>query len=89
MDKVENKQSRISPEDLGGVEAFRVWIKNNLKHLYKPQEQDKKIPNEHLLIYLDYVKRVVIDSEQIEHPFWLRLIRTMESELQAIKRVEE
>lgn len=79
------RHQQITLKDLGNTHAFRTWIKNNLQHLYVR----KNIPTEHLLIYLDYVKRIIQKDEQIDVPFWMDIIRKLESEIKSIKKVEE
>jgi hypothetical protein len=74
----------MNPEDLKTPQAFRTWITQKMEHLY----ENKEIPNDHLLIYLDYVERVVSESGEIDNPFWLKLVRQLRSNLKTLKRVE-
>lgn len=79
------RNQKITQADLIKPNAFRNWIKNNLEHLYVR----KNIPNDHLLIYLDYVKGVIGKSKDVDVPTWMDLIRKIESEIKSIKKVEE
>jgi len=80
-----NRYNTIRLDNLKSLEAFRMWIKENLPNLYR----NKKIPDEHLLIFLSYIKRVMSEAEEIDKSFWLSLVRQLESNLKSINRVEE
>ncbi len=75
----------MKQEDLASVDNFRRWVKNNLSHIY----HGKKIPQDHLLICLDYIRDVVNKSGEIDVPFWMQLIRELESDLKSIKEAEK
>ena len=79
------RYQKITPKDLTSPHAFKLWIQNNLEHLYV----GKNIINEHLLIYLDYVEQVIRKSNQIDRPFWMEIIRKLNADLKSIKKVEE
>lgn len=74
----------ITHKDLINPNVFRQWIKKNLEHLYIR----KNIPNEHLLIYLDYIKSI-ISKAPVDVPFWMDMVRKLESDIKSIKNVEE
>ena len=80
-----NLYKQLSLEDLKSVHSFRLWIKESLSHLYT----NKEITNTHLLIYLDYMKSVIAEAENVDKPFWLNLIRQLENKLKSLKRVEK
>ncbi len=79
------RYQKIMPQNLINPNAFRLWIKENLGHLYIRQN----IPVDHLLIYLDYVRQTISKNEQIDVPFWMDMVRKLESEIKSIKKVEE
>lgn len=79
-----SKNSFIELKDLESLESFRVWINKQLNHLYK----NKKIPNQHLLIYLSYMKDIVGESDKVYIPDWLEAIRSLEANIDSIERVK-
>lgn len=75
----------ITPNDLANVNSFRKWIKKNLEHLYTR----KDVPTEHLLIYIDYMKSIIQKNKKVDVPFWMSLIRKLDSDIKSLKKVEE
>lgn len=73
---------KLEPNNLINPEAFRNWLKKGLESLYSK----KKIPNAHLLIYLEYIKKMVNESQHLDPAFWGKLIRDLESDIQALER---
>jgi hypothetical protein len=69
--------------DLADVTALKNWLRKNLG-LYS-----HKIPNAHLLIYIDYIKTMVMNEDNIDKGYWLDLIKDLESKVRTFKRVEE
>jgi len=80
-----NRYNFITQDNLKNIESFRLWLKENIAEIY----EDKKIPDEHLLIFLTYIKRAVSNAKDIDNSFWLKLIRQLESWIDAIKNVEK
>jgi len=81
----QNQFDILKPINIQSIQAFRGWIKEKMPHLYP----GKEIPEEHLLIFLGYVKNKVEEAREIDRAFWLSLIRGLESKINSIKRVEE
>jgi len=42
-----NRYNFITQDNLKNIESFRLWLKENIAEIY----EDKKIPDEHLLIF--------------------------------------
>lgn len=80
-----NRYNSISQNNLLNVNSFRIWIKENLNHIYN----NKKIPAPQLLIYLDYIKKSIQDKNPDDLKFWMDLIRKIEVDLTAIAEVEK
>lgn len=75
---------RITPVDLENAEAFRSWIRESLPSLYR----DKNIDDNHLLIYLDYIKGVVNDNKELDRSTWNKLILKLDSDIKTIIKAE-
>lgn len=75
----------LKQSDLVSPTSFEAWIRENLGHLYLRV----KIPEEHLLIYLNYIKEMVLQHYEKDRSAWADLIRDLENKLQAIDRNKE
>ncbi len=78
---MQNNFGLINLKDLETPESFRNWIKKSLPQLYL----NIKIPEDHLLIYLDYLKEKVIESQSLNQSYWMDLIRNLKTRIEVIK----
>jgi hypothetical protein len=77
--------ANLEAEDLFTVESFRRWIKKHFQHLYLKSD----IPLEHLLIYLNYIRSLIFNLDDVDKSFWVKLIGNLEKDINSLKRVEE
>jgi len=80
-----NRFQKLELSDIRSVNSFRIWIKNSLGNIYA----NKEVPNEHLLIYLNYVEEVVNNKENIDKVLWLKQLRKLESDIISLNKVEK
>jgi hypothetical protein len=78
-----NRAADITLSDLKDLDSFKRWLKHHLSFY-----EDDKISNSHLLIYLDYIENIVMDSDIEDKNYWLKLFKDLESKLKTFKRVE-
>jgi hypothetical protein len=78
------RHSLLTLENVSSVNSLRVWAKERLGNIYT----NKKVPNKHLLIYLDYIEGVVKKEENIDKVFWLKQIRELRDNIGSLDKAE-
>ena len=80
---MQNRLSRIQHEDIISSAAFKNWLKSNMS-VYV----NKEIPNEHLLIYLDYVEERIRENNKIDRAAWLHTAKELREKIKVISENE-
>lgn len=73
---MQNRLSKLEQNILLSSASFKSWLKDNMSvYVNKP------IPDEHLLIYLDYIEEKVRENEQIDRADWLKTIKELREKI--------
>jgi len=83
---MQNKDLReLKLSDIESPESLRNWIKKNLENIYMNNE----VSNDHLLIYLDYLKSNLKKTEEIDVPCWSRSLTKLQLTVEKLLKWEE
>ena len=74
---------RLKFKNLENKEAFKEWIKTRLKSFYL----DKEIPESHLLKFIKYIRKEVLEvhDDSIDRVEWLKKISEIENTLKVLE----
>tara|TARA_R100000152_G_C6632757_1_gene79810 strand:+ start:249 stop:500 length:252 start_codon:yes stop_codon:yes gene_type:complete len=73
MSKEKDKLLALKFSDINSIISFKKWLKNNLDHY-----DGRKIPSDNeILIFLDFIKRKIFDSDLKDKKEYLKKIKKM------------
>lgn len=70
--------NKLYLKDLESVHKFKAWIAETIK------SYSGEAPNEHLLIYIDYIKDKIKEEHEIDHSEWFSAINALVSRLESL-----
>lgn len=73
-----DKRGEISLSDILSGADFEKWVQENFI-IYN----NKRVPVEHLFIFLKYIKEEIKKQKDIDKPFWHKTILELEKKLEA------
>jgi hypothetical protein len=76
---MQNRIAQLKHEDLVSGVSLKNWLKENL-HAYT----NKDVPDEHLLIYVDYIEGKVRENDSIDKRIWLKTIGELKERIEAV-----
>lgn len=86
--ELKDKKERFADlnfSDIESLNSFKIWLKENLDGIYI--EKFEEIPESHLKIFIDYMNKKILDSEEIPKTSkknWLKNMRKIETTMKKV-----